>query len=81
MAAELGWVVQFYPAQRDLEDLAERLMALPGPVVLDHFGAVPADGGIDQPAFRTMLRMLDSGRSGCGSPGPMRCTQEDFPYP
>jgi predicted TIM-barrel fold metal-dependent hydrolase len=80
MAAELGWVVQFYPSRTDLEDLAERLMALPGPVVLDHFGAVPAAGGVDQPAFRTMLRMLDSGRVWVRLSGPMRCTEEDFPY-
>jgi 2-pyrone-4,6-dicarboxylate lactonase len=81
MAAELGWVVQFYPAQGDLGDFADRLMALPGPVVLDHFGAIPAAGGLDQPAFRTMLRMLDSGRVWVRLSGPMRCTKEDFPYP
>jgi predicted TIM-barrel fold metal-dependent hydrolase len=80
MAAELGWVVQFYPSPRDLEDFADRLLALPGPVVLDHFGAVPAAGGVDQPAFRTMLRMLDSGRVWVRLSGPMRCTKEDFPY-
>ncbi|MGX9961808.1 amidohydrolase family protein [Roseomonas sp. F4] len=80
MAAELGWVVQFYPSPRDLEDFADRLMALPGPVVLDHFGAVPAAGGTDQPAFRTLLRMLDSGRVWVRLSGPMRCTAEDFPY-
>jgi predicted TIM-barrel fold metal-dependent hydrolase len=81
MAAELGWVVQFYPSPTDLADFADRLLALSGPVVLDHFGAVPAAGGVDQPAFRTMLRMLDSGRVWVRLSGPMRCTREDFPYP
>lgn len=81
MAAELGWVVQFYPSTEDLDAFADRLMALPGPVVLDHFGAVPAAGGVDQPAFKTMLRMLDSGRVWVRLSGPMRCTKEDFPYP
>ncbi len=81
MAAELGWVVQFYPSPSDLVDFADRLMSLSAPVVLDHFGAVPAAGGIDQPAFRTMLRMLDSGRVWVRLSGPMRCTKEDFPYP
>lgn len=80
MAAELGWVVQFYPAQTDLEEFADRLMGLPGPVILDHFGAVPSAGGIAQPAFRRMLRMLDSGRVWVRISGPMRCTKEDFPY-
>jgi predicted TIM-barrel fold metal-dependent hydrolase len=81
MAAELGWVVQFYPAKGDLPDFADRLMALTAPVVLDHFGAVPAEGGLDQPAFKTMLRMLDSGKVWVRISGPMRCTKEDFPYP
>jgi predicted TIM-barrel fold metal-dependent hydrolase len=80
MAAELGWVVQFYPARGDLPDFADRLLALPGPVVLDHFGAVPAEEGPGHPAFRTMLRMLDSGRVWVRLSGPMRCTKEDFPY-
>ena len=81
MAAELGWVVQFYPSPRDLDDHAERLMALRAPVVLDHFAAIPAEGGVDQPAFRTVLRMLDSGKVWVRLSGPMRCTHEDFPYP
>jgi predicted TIM-barrel fold metal-dependent hydrolase len=81
MAAELGWLVQFYPSPRDLEDHAPRLMALPNRVVLDHFAAVPAAGGVDQPAFRTVLRMLDSGKVWVRLSGPMRCTPEDFPYP
>jgi predicted TIM-barrel fold metal-dependent hydrolase len=81
MAAELGWVVQFYPSQTDLEAFEVRLTGLAGPVVLDHFGAVPAAGGIEQPAFRAMLRMLDSGRVWVRLSGPMRCTKEDFPYP
>jgi predicted TIM-barrel fold metal-dependent hydrolase len=80
MAAELGWVVQFYPAQTDLLDFAERLTALKAPLVLDHFGAVPSAGGVDQPAFRAMLRLLDSGRAWVRLSGPMRCTKEDFPY-
>lgn len=81
MAAELGWVVQFYPSPRDLEDFAPRLCNLPGRVVLDHFGAIPAEGGTEQPAFRTILRMLESGKVWVRLSGPMRCTAQDFPYP
>jgi len=80
MAAELGWVVQFYPSPRDLEDFAPRLCSLPGSVVLDHFGAIPAEGGTDQAAFRTILQMLDSGKVWVRLSGPMRCTRQEFPY-
>lgn len=79
-AAEHGWHVQFYPAAGDIVDLADRLLALPNQIVLDHFAAVPAAGGVDQPAFRAVLRLLDSGRVWVKLSGPMRCSRQDFPY-
>jgi 2-pyrone-4,6-dicarboxylate lactonase len=79
-AFEHGWHVQFYPAAGDLGEFADLLLALPNEIVLDHFAAVPAAGGTDQPAFRTLLRMLDSGRVWVKISGPMRCTKQDFPY-
>ena len=79
-AHEHGWHVQFYPAAGDIVDLADQLLALPNQVVLDHFAAVPAAGGVEQPAFRTVLRMLDSGRVWVKLSGPMRCSRQDFPY-
>ena len=39
-----------------------------------------AAGGVDQPAFRTVLRMLDTGRVWVKLSGPMRCVPGDFPY-
>ena len=81
IAAEHGWHVQFYPHGTDLVDYADRLLALPNEaIVLDHFAGVPAEGGIDQPAFKTMLRMLDTGRAWVKISGPMRCTPKEFPY-
>jgi 2-pyrone-4,6-dicarboxylate lactonase len=80
MAADLGWVVQFYPSPHDLDEYADRLAALPGRIVLDHFGAIPAEGSVDQPAFRTILRMLETGKVWVRLSGPMRCTKQDFPY-
>lgn len=80
MVAELGWHVQFYPAGDDLLQFADALAALPNEVVLDHFAAIPAAGGIAQPAFERLLRLLDTGRFWVKLSGPMRCTPEDFPY-
>ena len=79
-AAEHGWHVQFYPQQTDIIDNADRLLALPNRIVLDHFASVPAEGGIDQPAFKTVLRMLDSGRVWLKLSGPMRCSGQEYPY-
>ena len=49
--------------------------------MLDHFASIPAAGGVDQPAVKAVLKMLDSGRVWLKLSGPMRCTTENFPYP
>jgi predicted TIM-barrel fold metal-dependent hydrolase len=78
---EYGWHVQFYPHGTDIADYADKLLALPNTIVLDHFAAIPAEGGLDQPAVKAVLRMLDSGKVWLKLSGPMRCTRQDFPYP
>ena len=80
-AAEHGWHVQFYPHGTDITDYADKLLALPNTIVLDHFASVPAAGGVDQPAVKAVLRMLDSGRVWLKLSGPMRCTAQNVPYP
>ncbi len=79
-AAEFGWHVQFYPAGTDLIEHADALLALPNAIVLDHFASVPAAGGTGQPAFQTLLRLLDTGRVWVKISGPMRCSRLDYPY-
>lgn len=79
-AADIGWHVQYYPAGTDIIADADKLLALPTPIVLDHFAAIPAVGGPDQPAVNTVLRMLDSGRVWLKLSGPMRCSRRNFPY-
>lgn len=80
LVAQVGWHVQFYPSGDDLLQFAGELEALPNAVVLDHFAAIPAAGGVNQPAFQRLLRLLDTGRVWVKLSGPMRCTPEDFPY-
>ncbi len=48
--------------------------------MLDHFASIPAERGVDQPAMRTLKRMLDTGRVWIKLSGPMRCMPGDFPY-
>jgi 2-pyrone-4,6-dicarboxylate lactonase len=78
---EHGWHIQFYPHGTDIVEYADKLMALPNPIVLDHFASIPAKGGVDQPAVKAVLKMLDSGRVWLKLSGPMRCTDEPPPYP
>ena len=78
---EHGWHIQFYPHGTDIIEYADKLLALPNPVVLDHFASIPAAGGVDQPAVKAVLKMLDSGKVWLKLSGPMRCTDEPPPYP
>lgn len=43
---EFGWHVQFYPSANDLIEYAPALLALPCPIVLDHFACIPADQSV-----------------------------------
>jgi len=78
---EHGWHIQFYPHGTDIVEYADKLLALKNPIVLDHFASIPAKGGVDQPAVKAVLKMLDSGRVWLKLSGPMRCTDEPPPYP
>lgn len=76
-----GWHVQYYPYRTELGEIWRTLLDLPTEIVLDHFGHVPAEDGVDQPAFGAILRLLDTGRVWVKLSGPMRCTSEEPPYP
>lgn len=81
LVAELGWHVQFYPSGDDLLTFADALLALPNTaIVLDHFAAIPAADGVNQPAFQRLLQLLDTGRFWVKLSGPMRITPGDMPY-
>jgi 2-pyrone-4,6-dicarboxylate lactonase len=79
--ADAGWHVQYYPFRTELAENAHRILELPGDVVLDHFAHIPASGGVTQPAFSALLRLLDTGRVWVKLSGPMRCTAEEPLYP
>jgi len=81
LVADAGWHVQYYPFRTELAEAADRILALPTDVVLDHFAHIPAAGGTEQPAFRALLGLLDSGRVWVKLSGPMRLTDEEPPYP
>jgi predicted TIM-barrel fold metal-dependent hydrolase len=55
----LGWHLQFFMDLRKLGDAEEKLGSLDIDIVIDHFGRVRADDGVESPAFRTLLRLLN----------------------
>lgn len=53
--APLGWHVELYLEAPDLIELADRVAALPAPVVLDHMARIDPGEGLEQPAFRRLV--------------------------
>src|SRR5256885_1989837 len=57
----LGWHVQIHLRSDQIVDAADLLQRLPGTVVFDHLGRLA--GGVNDPAFTIIRRMLDRGRT------------------
>jgi D-galactarolactone isomerase len=58
-----GWHVDLQTDGRQLPDLVDRLLKLPCPVVLDHYGKFVDALPVDHPAVQALLKLLAS-RSG-----------------
>ena len=71
-----GWHLQFYVNAAQHPDLDRRLLALPVPAVIDHFGLVPAAGGTDSAGFQMLLRLARSGRCWFKLSAPYRISKE-----
>jgi len=78
---EYGWHVQYHSLEKGwIVNVVDELLALPNRIVIDHTGMFDPRLGIDQPAFRAILKLLETGRVWVKLCGPMRCSDEDFPY-
>jgi predicted TIM-barrel fold metal-dependent hydrolase len=58
-----NWSLQLSANAATYEILREELMALPMPLVVDHFGQVDAAEGIGQRGFSTVLELVKSGKA------------------
>jgi len=61
--ASLGWHVQIQMDGRELPARATQLSELPVEIVIDHNGKFMEPVAPGHPAFQTLLRLLDSGRT------------------
>jgi len=59
--APYGWHLQLHVAGDGIRDLAGRVRTIDVPVVIDHMARVDLDQGLDSPAVRTLLGLLDDG--------------------
>lgn len=78
--APLGWHVQLHLDGCDLPELVPRLSRLPTDVVIDHFGRIDARRGVEQPGFRALLTLLETGRCWVKLSAPYRLGDPVPPY-
>jgi 2-pyrone-4,6-dicarboxylate lactonase len=80
MIHDFGWHVELYPSGTEIVDLEPLVERLPNKLVFDHFGSMPADGGLDQPAFKALLRLLDTGRVWVKLSRPQQISAQRIPW-
>jgi D-galactarolactone isomerase len=77
-----GWHVQLQLDGRTLPEHEAMLTALPVPLVIDHNGKFIEPVATDHPAFRTLLRLLSSGRCWVKASAPYETSKSGPPdYP
>ena len=57
--AAIGWHLQIHMEADLIAELAPALRQSPVPVVIDHMGRINASLGLDQPAFKALLALLN----------------------
>jgi 2-pyrone-4,6-dicarboxylate lactonase len=78
--ATLGWHLQIQCESALIAELAPWLKRSPVPVVIDHMGRVDAALGIDQPAFRHLLDLMQDDRFLVKVSGSERIARRPAPY-
>jgi 2-pyrone-4,6-dicarboxylate lactonase len=78
--APLGWHLQIHMEASLIAELAPALRRSPVPVVIDHMGRIDASLGIDQPAFRALLALLEDKNLWVKVSGADRISRQGPPY-
>ena len=80
---ELGWITQTWCDYRVLPEIAGLLreIAAEMPVVLDHILHMPAQRGINDPAFQALLRLIGDGIVHVKLSAPYRLSEQYPDYP
>jgi predicted TIM-barrel fold metal-dependent hydrolase len=60
---DLGWHIQINAKPELIVEIEALLLRLPSPLVFDHLAHVPRDVGVEHPAFKTMRKLIDQGRT------------------
>lgn len=78
--ADIGWHLQIHMAAELIAELAPAIHRAPVPVVIDHMGRVDASLGLEQPAFRALLDLMQDNNVWVKVSGCDRATRQGPPY-
>jgi 2-pyrone-4,6-dicarboxylate lactonase len=78
--AGLGWHLRVHMESGLIQEIAPRLRHSPVPVVIEHMGRLDAALGLEQPAFRTLLRLLRNERFWIEVSGAERISRRPEPW-
>ena len=76
-----GWHVQMYTNLKVVAALKDDLAAAPVPVVIDHFGGLRSELGLEQPGFAELLELVGSGKAYVKISGAYRVSKLAPDYP
>jgi D-galactarolactone isomerase len=60
---DLGWHIQINAKPELIVEIEPLLLRLPTPLVFDHLAHVPREAGVESPAYKTMRKLIDQGRT------------------
>jgi len=78
--ADLGWHAEIHVQGSGVTDHQQMIAAIPGPVVIDHMARVDLRHGLDGPAVRSLMDLLDRGNVWVKVSGADRVSAQGAPY-
>jgi len=78
--ADIGWHLQVHFDASLIDELAPAFKRSAVPVVIDHMGRIDASKGLDQPAFKTLLGLMDDPKFRVKVSGSERASKAGPPY-
>ncbi len=78
--ADIGWHLQIHMQADLIAEMTPALRRSPVPVMIDHMGRVDASLGLDQPAFRALLALMQDKNVWVKVSGCDRATKQGPPY-
>lgn len=77
---DMGWNMQLHMSSKQLLDRIEIIKQIPGKIVIDHVGRMQPALGVNDPAFKEMLKLVDRGNTWVKLSGSYLNTTEGYPW-